>query len=77
DLLLRGPGELLGTRQAGLPKLRFGDLRQHAELLAQARSEADRLLSRDPELTDPACAGLRRALRERCADVQAYGAESG
>ena len=33
DLALRGPGELLGARQAGLPRLRFGSLTEHTELL--------------------------------------------
>ena len=41
DLALRGPGELLGPRQAGVPRLRFGDLRQHTELLLEARRHAD------------------------------------
>ena len=41
DLALRGPGELLGPRQAGVPRLRFGDLAQHTELLLDARRHAD------------------------------------
>jgi len=77
DLLLRGPGELLGVRQAGLPKLRFGDLRQHSELLLRARSEADRLLARDPELALPEHAATRAVLTMRTGGLQAYGAEGG
>jgi ATP-dependent DNA helicase RecG len=51
DLRIRGPGEWLGTRQAGhLPELRIADLVRHAELLGPAREAADRLLGRDPEL---------------------------
>ena len=38
DLALRGPGELLGPRQAGVPRLRFGSLAQHTELLLEARA---------------------------------------
>jgi ATP-dependent DNA helicase RecG len=41
DLLLRGPGELLGARQAGVPRLRFGSLTEHTELLLAARAEAE------------------------------------
>ncbi|HWM84238.1 MAG TPA: ATP-dependent DNA helicase RecG [Kofleriaceae bacterium] len=77
DLDMRGPGELLGVRQAGLPRLRFGDLVQHVELLARAREEADRIVESDPDLTRPQHAGLRRILAERLAEVEAYGAESG
>jgi ATP-dependent DNA helicase RecG len=77
DLVMRGPGELLGVRQAGLPRLRFGDLVQHVELLARAREEADRVVEEDPDLSRPQHAALRRALAERMAEVEAYGAEGG
>ncbi len=77
DLVIRGPGELLGVRQAGLPRLRFGDLVQHVELLAAAREEADRVVQEDPDLSRPEHAALRRALAERMAEVEAYGAEGG
>jgi ATP-dependent DNA helicase RecG len=77
DLDMRGPGELLGVRQAGLPRLRFGDLVQHVELLARARDEAERLVESDPQLSRPEHAALRRVLAERLAEVEAYGAESG
>jgi ATP-dependent DNA helicase RecG len=77
DLVMRGPGELLGVRQAGLPRLRFGDLVQHVELLARAREEADRVVEADPDLSRPEHAALRRALAERMAEVEAYGAEGG
>ena len=50
DLAIRGPGEVLGVRQAGLPSLRFGDLVKHAALAAQARREAERLLEEDADL---------------------------
>ncbi|HTE56634.1 MAG TPA: ATP-dependent DNA helicase RecG [Kofleriaceae bacterium] len=77
DLEMRGPGELLGVRQAGLPRLRFGDLVQHVELLARARDEAERLIESDPDLSRPEHAALRRVLAERMAEIEAYGAESG
>jgi len=49
DLLIRGPGELLGARQAGVPLLRFADLERDVALVEQARDMADDLLARDPE----------------------------
>lgn len=50
DLQIRGPGELLGARQSGLPMLRFADLEQDAERLAQARALAPIMLAQAPEL---------------------------
>jgi ATP-dependent DNA helicase RecG len=76
DLALRGPGELLGPRQAGVPRLRFGDLGQHIELLLEARRHAEAVLAADPELAQPAHAALRRALARRLGET-IYGAESG
>ncbi len=79
DLALRGPGELLGARQAGLPRLRFGDLRSHTELLLEARVEADLVLDADPRLELAEHAALRRALERRQARVarEVFGAEGG
>ena len=76
DLAQRGPGELLGPRQAGVPRLRFGDLQQHTELLLEARRHAEAVLDADPDLARPAHAALRRALARRQAR-SVYGAESG
>ncbi len=47
DLELRGPGELLGTRQSGLPEFRIGNLVRDQQLLEQARREAESYLSRE------------------------------
>lgn len=44
DLALRGPGELLGARQSGVPLLRFADLNSDLDLLDAARAAADKLL---------------------------------
>jgi ATP-dependent DNA helicase RecG len=48
DLRLRGPGELLGARQSGVPMLRFADLERDADLLEAARDLAPHLLHRHP-----------------------------
>jgi ATP-dependent DNA helicase RecG len=50
DLRLRGAGEVLGTRQSGLPDFRVADLAAHAELLVVARDDARLILERDPKL---------------------------
>jgi ATP-dependent DNA helicase RecG len=76
DLAQRGAGELLGARQAGVPRLRYGDLHQHTELLLEARRHADAVLDGDPGLVRPENAALRRALDRRLAQ-NVYGAESG
>ncbi|MEI8394070.1 MAG: ATP-dependent DNA helicase RecG [Rhodospirillaceae bacterium] len=50
DLRLRGAGELLGTKQSGLPGFRLADLAEHADLLAAARDDAMMITERDPDL---------------------------
>ncbi len=62
DLRLRGPGELLGARQSGVPMLRFADIGADAELLNSARIVADELLRDFPEA---AHAHLQRWLANR------------
>jgi len=59
DLRLRGAGELLGTKQSGLPEFHFADLAVHGELLAAARDDARLILSRDPGLKTPRGEALR------------------
>lgn len=62
DLKLRGAGELLGTRQSGLPEFRMADLTQHGELLATARDDSRLILETDPELQGPRGKALRTLL---------------
>jgi ATP-dependent DNA helicase RecG len=59
DLRLRGAGELLGTKQSGLPEFHFADLAVHGELLAAARDDAKLILSRDGGLKSERGAALR------------------
>jgi ATP-dependent DNA helicase RecG len=49
DLLARGPGEYLGSRQSGAPLLRFADLEQDQDLLGAARDAAERMLREFPD----------------------------
>ena len=62
DLRLRGAGELLGTRQSGLPEFRLADLAMHGDLLATARDDARLVLERDPELEGARGQALRTLL---------------
>ncbi len=62
DLRLRGAGEVLGTRQSGLPEMRLADLAVHGDLLAVAREDAQLILTRDPDLATPRGAALRTLL---------------
>ena len=65
DLAIRGPGDFLGTRQAGLPPLRVANLLRDTELLRAARDEALEWLAADPDLSQPASHGLRTVLAHR------------
>ncbi len=67
DLAIRGPGDVLGTRQSGVPSLAFSDLVRHASLIERARALADDLVARDPALSAPEHAGLRKLVLERYA----------
>jgi ATP-dependent DNA helicase RecG len=62
DLKLRGAGELLGTRQSGLPDMRLADLAAHAEVLQAAQDDARLIVERDPELQSERGAALRALL---------------
>jgi ATP-dependent DNA helicase RecG len=75
DLRLRGAGEILGTRQSGVPEFRLADLAYHADELAAARDDARLVLARDPRLQSPRGQALRLLLYllERDAAVRLIG----
>jgi len=62
DLRLRGGGEVLGTRQSGLPQLRLADLAHHEKLVAVAHDDARLVPERDPSLATPRGDALRLLL---------------
>jgi len=65
DWELRGPGDLLGTAQSGLPELKLGDLRRDAALMRKARQAARELLQNDPGLDRPQNQRFRDLIVER------------
>jgi ATP-dependent DNA helicase RecG len=65
DLKLRGPGDILGVRQSGLPEFRFVDLVQDTPIIVQARNDAFAMLDRDPQLRMPEHAATRAELNRR------------
>jgi ATP-dependent DNA helicase RecG len=50
DLRLRGPGDIFGIKQSGMPELRFADLAQDSEILMAAKDAAFALIDNDPKL---------------------------
>ncbi len=65
DWELRGPGDLLGTAQSGLPALKIGNLRSDAHLMRRARAAAVSILGRDPRLELPENQRFRRLIVEQ------------
>jgi ATP-dependent DNA helicase RecG len=64
DLQFRGPGDLLGTEQSGLPPLRLADLLKDGHLIDEARGIAGVILDQDPDLQAPANVVFRRMIIE-------------
>ena len=73
DFQMRGPGELLGTRQHGIPPLRIADLRRDQAMLMESRQAADQLISADPQLSQAEHAALRRQVIARYGQVLQLG----
>lgn len=73
DLALRGPGDLVGTAQTGLPPLLLGDLVRDADLMTEARRLACEVFQHDPDLALPQHEPLRDFLQHQQRRLQAAG----
>ncbi|HWB12297.1 MAG TPA: ATP-dependent DNA helicase RecG [Pirellulales bacterium] len=73
DFELRGPGDLFGTRQHGLPPLRIADLARDAAVLDEARRDAQQLVASDPTLATPEHSLLRQMVLRRYGRVLELG----
>jgi ATP-dependent DNA helicase RecG len=73
DLKLRGPGEVFGVRQSGLPEFRIADLVEDGDLIVIARKEAFLLVERDPQLRSASHQSLRKRFEERYKEALALG----
>ena len=62
DLRIRGAGEVLGTRQSGLPNFRLGNLSVHGDLMQIAQDDAKLILQNDPQLKTERGQALRTLL---------------
>ena len=65
DWELRGPGDLLGTAQSGLPALKIGDLKRDAALMQHARAAAMSIFEKDPRLELPENQRFRELIVEQ------------
>ncbi|MCI0334899.1 MAG: ATP-dependent DNA helicase RecG [Planctomycetes bacterium] len=73
DFQLRGPGDLFGTQQHGLPPLRIADLRRDQAILEEARREAQSLFAADPGLKQSEHTRLRRQMLVRYGNALELG----
>ena len=67
DFRFRGPGDVLGAKQSGMPPLRIANVIKDLEILQVARQIAQRLIDQDPELAAVELAGLRKQVLRRYA----------
>ena len=62
DLKLRGPGEIFGTRQHGVPELSIADLARHMNVLEDVKKEAEQIIWEDPLLKSQEYSGLKQQI---------------
>jgi len=72
DLKLRGPGDILGQRQSGLPNFKYIDLVNDGEIISQTRRLAASILDNDPHLSLPENVLLKKALQNYIVDRNNY-----
>ncbi len=75
DLILRGPGDILGSRQSGSPPLYLADLLRDGEVASEARSDAKTIFESDPALGDERFSRLKKVLLGRWSATLNLGLE--
>jgi ATP-dependent DNA helicase RecG len=73
DLVLRGPGDLVGTKQSGMPPLYLADLLRDGTVVAEARRDALEIFGKDPTLADPGLERLRKLILDRWGETLGLG----
>ena len=68
DLEVRGPGEIIGTRQSGLPVFKYANLVRDRKALEVARAEADRFVKRLKAQPDPECRQIASLIQQEWKD---------
>ena len=69
DLKMRGPGDLFGVRQSGELNFRLGDIYHDSDLVKESAMDADRILSSDPELSQPQHSVLKELIATKSANL--------
>ena len=73
DMKLRGPGDMAGTQQSGIPDLKVADLTHDSHIIQMARTAASKVLDIDPALVSDEYAGIRQMLEELIEDQPNWG----
>lgn len=68
DFKLRGPGDIFGTKQSGMPELKFANIVEDFEILADAKETAFKIINSDPTLTTDKNILIRKTLKENYSD---------
>ncbi|MBC8045223.1 MAG: ATP-dependent DNA helicase RecG [Fimbriimonadaceae bacterium] len=73
DMQLRGPGEIEGTRQSGVPQFRIADIIKDENILREARLSAEEILENDPQLNAEEHLQLKKFLNAENVKVKRWG----
>jgi ATP-dependent DNA helicase RecG len=73
DMRLRGPGDMTGTQQSGIPELKVADLTYDAHIIQMARNAASTVLDEDPALLMDKNSGIRSMLEDLVKDQPNWG----
>jgi len=71
-LKLRGPGDILGKRQSGLPEFKYADLVEDREILEAARTFAANIIADDPNLSKPENRVLKYQIEQKFTSSENY-----